>query len=1590
MYVACIPFLFHLFCCFCWILFQDVFSLYELELKWLVMFNLIICVMRNYLLFLLLFLVRITAFSQEIITYQSFEMAGDSWTYTISPEAFNEGGDVWGIVDASFHSFSSLPSNGLNFFGVQDLNCDAGTSDWGTIQFSDVDLSLYSSVSLRFDLEVNGYDNNDDIKLILYFNQFPAIEKFLIEGYSNLDLDSSFVFFVPDSVHTFSLSLMVKQNGTDYAGFDQFVLQGNKTGEDLFPPEINWSLEQSVATVDVDEAIFLVFNESVFGKNNSPLSEQDFYSLIQFRNENTNEDVPFELSYFPDELKLKISSSQHFDYGASYRICLDTIYDASGNDSHSVLNFSTKKLRLEPEEHFAMFQCDAFNFEKILISWQKDTSEATPADGALVVLSELEIPSPDDGIELTEVYNVDAGIVAIYLDSSITSYAFDRLKPQTSYFISIFPFNNKGEFVDYKTDGHIPSLEIETASKAELYITEVAGKGFDQSYQQEYIEVYSKDENMSLNPFHIEYFESGMEKRIDLQGMVYADSVIVIAARSGDLIDGVQPFYGGSSFSLNNPGYVILKDSLGSVIHQAGSETDKFQKDKNYVLYGLDRDARLTKNWLNLETENGSPGRKNISFLNDIEWISLSYGDSTVFAHRVSKDTVEVKIPFFFDLKALDMEMKVSFQAEIVTEIEHLRDFSSPVYIEIKAENGNLKKWTILVKQELSPEKFFSDFYFIVSGRMYKGLILEDSSRIKVELPYGMEDFALTPFFEFTGNSVYVNELMQYSGEVTHDFSAPVYYVIFAEDQTFRSYEVIVKNAAPSDNAWLKKLSVNNQVIDEFDRQKLLYEIELPYQSAVVPVLTAVPEDSTASILVQQAQSLQGSESERTASIHVLAQNKVDELEYKVIFSVALNNDCSFELNCFDLDKEKQIIRKIPYKLPVDLFLECLVPAEGAESRILEKDGISEASFLTDSCILEIVAENQTDMVKYLLMTKGRPEVFISEYIHLNSGSFAVEMVNPTLHSIDLSDYKLSCYAPQGKKNQRVYSFSGELKSGHVFVVCNPTADILIRDVADTIVELFELSGSESVALYKNDTLIDLIGDISSDNSNAFHVAGIPSASMNHVLVRKKETLNGNTNWVESCGTTHDDSEWLVFDAGHFFEIGRFNMAYRTDVYEFSLGDHFPMADLIRDSSKIKVFLPDTLSNFLYAPKFRIAQHAKVFVGDSPQISEITLNDFSNDIDYKVVAENGDEQIWTICPVLTYVPFWENKILSFQFENQIGETIIDEDRREVRIQMEEDADLSHLCPVIQISPKADISPSPSECHDFSEPVIYTIRAENGNEVEWQVIVELEQVKEVSIAKIHEEEGDGLHVEEGEKLWIKAQVVFVTDSGFHVQDKAEEWSGIFVRSEQQLQLNKTYRIKAYVGKTYDRKELVNVHTIESMEDEHLSIDAFQVNAYEALREKHRSMLLCIEKIECTELQNDFALFEDDYGQINCYYFEGMQVPKLQNWYKLTGVNVSGSGLFPRMQEDISLISSTVGIERHVLTLYPNPVKDFLNIDLQSEEPVIVKLIALNGSLVKQFTIAPGTQTMDLSFLNTGVYTVLFSFQNKTVVKKIAKE
>ncbi|MCM1988867.1 DUF5018 domain-containing protein, partial [Oceanirhabdus seepicola] len=82
----------------------------------------------------------------------------------------------------------------------------------------------------------------------------------------------------------------------------------------------------------------------------------------------------------------------------------------------------------------------------------------------------------------------------------------------------------------------------------------------------------------------------------------------------------------------------------------------------------------------------------------------------------------------------------------------------------------------------------------------------------------------------------------------------------------------------------------------------------------------------------------------------------------------------------------------------------------------------------------------------------------------------------------------------------------------------------------------------------------------------------------------------------------------------------------------------------------------------------------------------------------------------------------EKEIIGFTLAEQTGAADIKNGNHTVEIEVDNGKDVTNLTPTISVSDKATINPDSGVAQDFSNPVTYTVTAEDGTNQAWEVTV----------------------------------------------------------------------------------------------------------------------------------------------------------------------------------------------------------------------------------------------------------------------------
>ncbi|WP_075340854.1 endonuclease [Tenacibaculum agarivorans] len=137
-------------------------------------------------------------------------------------------------------------------------------------------------------------------------------------------------------------------------------------------------------------------------------------------------------------------------------------------------------------------------------------------------------------------------------------------------------------------------------------------------------------------------------------------------------------------------------------------------------------------------------------------------------------------------------------------------------------------------------------------------------------------------------------------------------------------------------------------------------------------------------------------------------------------------------------------------------------------------------------------------------------ELIISEYVEGSSFNKAIEIANFTGSTVNLSGYSLQKTTNGNNSWGSTLNLSGQLANGEVYVIAHSSASSAITSNANQTISggVVNFNGNDAVALFKNSSIIDVVG--TSNSSSNFG---------KDVTLRRKSSIT-------SPNTSYTTSEW--------------------------------------------------------------------------------------------------------------------------------------------------------------------------------------------------------------------------------------------------------------------------------------------------------------------------------------------------------------------------------------------------------------------------------------------------------------------------------
>ncbi len=180
------------------------------------------------------------------------------------------------------------------------------------------------------------------------------------------------------------------------------------------------------------------------------------------------------------------------------------------------------------------------------------------------------------------------------------------------------------------------------------------------------------------------------------------------------------------------------------------------------------------------------------------------------------------------------------------------------------------------------------------------------------------------------------------------------------------------------------------------------------------------------------------------------------------------------------------------------------------------------------------------------------------------------------------------------------------------------------------------------------------------------------------------------------------------------------------ELFSFGFKDVDDTTIIDHDSLLIKSVVPFNTSTNRLVAQFTVSETAIVKVNGATQQSGTTVNNFLAPVIYRIIAQDGSYVEYTVIVEEDLNP--NNNFLYFAFSEPSAVGEIDNQQRTIKIEVPEGTDVSSQTPIFSSSKNSTVLIGGTEqvsgvsVVDFSNPVYYIVKAENGDLALYEVTV----------------------------------------------------------------------------------------------------------------------------------------------------------------------------------------------------------------------------------------------------------------------------
>ncbi len=239
-------------------------------------------------------------------------------------------------------------------------------------------------------------------------------------------------------------------------------------------------------------------------------------------------------------------------------------------------------LAVEPTNYVTNFSAGTVTTSTLQTTWTDALPGAQVPSGYLLLANKTGLfTDPADGVMYADDTNLSDGSAAVNINySAEDNYSFSGLTASTNYYFKIYSYNENPGQLNYKTDGVVPTLTVQTEANSGggNYTDLIISEYVEGSSNNKAIEIFNgtgASIDLAANSYKLEYYFNGATTAgttINLTGTLAVGNVFVVVSNSAS-----QPILNlanqtSSSSFYNGDDAIVLKkgNTVIDVIGQAG------------------------------------------------------------------------------------------------------------------------------------------------------------------------------------------------------------------------------------------------------------------------------------------------------------------------------------------------------------------------------------------------------------------------------------------------------------------------------------------------------------------------------------------------------------------------------------------------------------------------------------------------------------------------------------------------------------------------------------------------------------------------------------------------------------------------------------------------------------------------------------------------------------------------------------------------------------------------------------------------------------------------------------------------------------